>query len=179
MLLVRRGCPSPAKTVDATKDDDALDPSKLSVAARASILKKSRVLGAPRNGAECKRPARFTNIAERRRPSQTQPVTTKEVQLTAMEIKDQDKQPDVKEDDLSNMSLADKLKMFNQKVTLDGLTQKPPMRSNSMRRPVGCKSTAEPAAPAPAMLGVLRNRVRSHSSPPEDPVQPAPGATPK
>ncbi|XP_049269423.1 uncharacterized protein LOC119387284 isoform X2 [Rhipicephalus sanguineus] len=171
--------PSPAKTVDATKDDDALDPSKLSVAAKVSMFKKSGVLDAPRNGAERKRPARFTNIAERRLRSQTQPVTTEEVQLAAKEIKDQDKQPEVKEDDLSKMSLADKLKMFNQKVTLDVLTQKPPMRSNSMRRSLGSKSTAEPAAPAPATLGVPLSRVRSHSSPPEEPVQPATGTTPK
>uniref|UniRef100_A0A023G7Q0 Putative mif4g-like type 3 domain-containing protein eukaryotic translation initiation factor n=1 Tax=Amblyomma triste TaxID=251400 RepID=A0A023G7Q0_AMBTT len=98
-------------------------------------------------------------------------------------MKEQDKQPEAKEDDLSKMSLADKLKMFNQKVTLDVLQQKPPVRSNSMRRSLGPQTGgAEPATPVmgtTASLGVPLARTRSHSSPPEDSAQPTSAAAPK
>lgn len=155
--------------------DDEMDPSKLSVADKVSLFKKS-VLADPSKMTPSVR-ARLTRLsaAERRLRSQTQPVTVEEVQQAAREVKESTEKSsvedeDAKQDSLSKMSLKDKLNMFNQKLTADVLLQKPPVRLDSTRRSLRLKPAEGQAAPK-VSLGVPLARTRSHSSPPEDPSQ--------
>ncbi|CAN8029609.1 unnamed protein product, partial [Ixodes persulcatus] len=158
-----------SKPAAAAADED--DPSELSVAAKVSLFKRTVD---PSLNVPGKRPPKPTSAERRSLPRfRTQPVTTGELRKAAGGAEDEEE--DSKEDALSKMSLADKLKMFNQTVSLDVLRQRPPVRSSSMRRAMPGKQEAEYTS-SQATLGLPLTRARSHSSPPEE-CCPAPPAT--
>ncbi|XP_064474820.1 supervillin-like isoform X2 [Ornithodoros turicata] len=124
--------------------------SKLSVADKVSLFKKTTTPEPTRT-----QKPRYAPAARRSNPrSLTQPVTTEEVEQAKREAEASAKEKE-EGDSLSQMSLAEKLRMFNEKVTVDMLKQRPVSRLQSTKR--ATEESGE-GAPPPA-------RPRAQTSP--------------
>ncbi|CAN7944040.1 unnamed protein product [Ixodes pacificus] len=118
-----------SKPAAAAVDEGGDDPSELSVAAKVSLFKRTVD---PSLNVPGKRPPKPTSAERRSLPRfRTQPVTTGELRKAAGGAEDEEE--DSKEDVLSKMSLADKLKMFNQTVSAS-VPRRPSVQGDAVLR---------------------------------------------